>query len=90
MKVPSEADTEEQIQELKTITRLQGEAVARMAQGAQGLLSAGLSVLTQGQSRASGLVATLLLKPKHSWGRNQRARARIGQGERRSWGLPDL
>lgn len=58
MKTRSEGDMDEQIQELKTITRLQGEPplllLVAAPQRAQGLQGAGLS--KQGQSRANRLV----------------------------------
>lgn len=90
MKMHSEADMDEQIQEMKTITRLQGQPAAGVAScpptptGAQGLLGAGLSVLTQGQSRANRLVASLLPTPQTEPGKGSKGPAMQGAGESRN------
>lgn len=57
MKMRSEADMDEQIQELKTITRLQGEPTPKGTARLAPLWAQRLSDLTQaspGQTRASG------------------------------------
>lgn len=82
MKMRSEDDVNEQTQELKTITRLQGEpsaGVTATPHQAQGLLGAALSVLTQVQSRANGL-AVALPNPPNSWKKGSKGTAKQGTG----------
>ena len=81
MKIRNEAEMEEQIQELKTITRLQGTPATRCL-GAPG---AGLLVLTQRQPRANWPGARPLLTHKQSWKDGWEGSA-MGRGWR-SWGL---
>lgn len=92
MKMQSEEDTDEQIQELKTITRLQGEPSAGVTAATPALgsgapragLSISINIRTVPGKRASGCLTAH--PPKLNWEKGSKGPAKKGTGVGdRSW-----